>query len=362
MNNIYIISINIFVILTISLSSFQNENSSNPKTYGGSKSNEAIILYNAGDSLRAEGNYEDAIKKFHLAMSIDKEFLEVYDNIALVYQNMGNLDSAEYYYNKSLELYSGGVNSNFNLSVIYIQSKKLEKAKKLLINMLEANPNSARGYYGLANIHIMNGDFEQCIVNINKAIPLFKISDPSNLGSAYMIKGYAFANSKDLDSAKVYFKLAESTGIQIPDDVRPLIQTDEENDQEMLMIIDKLLDTPVNDFDKDEFKLLGKKLLIWIPKKDRGTILLSEPLLTTSTCSQCMAIFLAAWSKYHLEVGDNNLLEGAYYTIERTIKYYQDNRDFLEANEALDGFIKAKEEGRLKEEVENALSRIDFEK
>ena len=82
------------------------------------------MCFNARGSASFElGNFNDAIKDFKKALTINNKFLETYENIGKCYSNLGENLSALKYYKLALDL-----NPNDN-KLIEIITEKLNQTK-----------------------------------------------------------------------------------------------------------------------------------------------------------------------------------------------------------------------------------------
>src|SRR5687768_10064120 len=80
---------------------------------------EARDLYNKGVEKFEQGDFKKAIHYYGEAIKIDKNYTDAYDNLGLTFRQLGKLDSAEYYYKKSIDIFPDGTVARTNLGQVY---------------------------------------------------------------------------------------------------------------------------------------------------------------------------------------------------------------------------------------------------
>ncbi|MEM9025212.1 MAG: tetratricopeptide repeat protein, partial [Bacteroidota bacterium] len=70
--------------------------------YNGTESEAARKLYNQAADYAENRDFENAEKYYKKAIKNDPKYVEAYDNLALVYRRMGNMEQAIEYYKKSI--------------------------------------------------------------------------------------------------------------------------------------------------------------------------------------------------------------------------------------------------------------------
>ena len=113
---------------------------------GGSGSNDKASLYKQGKKLvyrakklekknkkeKAEKLYLKALNKFEKAYNKDKKNADILNYLGFTLRKTGNLEKAEVFYLKGLELDAGHLGINEYLGELYVQTNRIELAKKRL--------------------------------------------------------------------------------------------------------------------------------------------------------------------------------------------------------------------------------------
>ncbi len=100
---------------------------------------DAAKLYNAGNKMMKEGNYEDALKNYNAALKIDKDF-RIYYQRGVAFSKNGNLDSAKASYE----------------------------------SCLKAKPGFAAAYNALGSVYFAMGKYQDAANNFEKVLPDLK--------------------------------------------------------------------------------------------------------------------------------------------------------------------------------------------
>lgn len=113
------------------------------------------LEYVYGESYMNDGEYDEAIEHYHKAIALNEQihgpdFGELgycYTYLGLIYQAMENLDSADYYFNKSIDTYQK--------------------------NDWEAKDEKAESFVNLANFQLELGKYELALETIHKGLKVF---------------------------------------------------------------------------------------------------------------------------------------------------------------------------------------------
>ena len=119
----------------------------------GSGSNDEDALYNQGKKLvyrakklekknkteKAKLLYLKAYDKLEKAYSKDKQNADILNYLGFTLRKTGNLEKAEIYYLKGLELDAGHLGINEYLGELYVQTNRIDLAKKRLDVLMGCN-------------------------------------------------------------------------------------------------------------------------------------------------------------------------------------------------------------------------------
>ena len=210
---------------------------------------EAIKLFNEGNSLLNAGNYNGAIENYQKALNIEKHY-KIYYQIGLAYKKAGKLEDSKNSFTECLKLKSDFVNaynglggtffsigdysnavSNFekglsltkdastqkkfkkNISLAYgklgekeISNANPTKAIEYLTKAIE-NDNSDAAYLKLAQLYAELGEWDKSISASESAI---KFKSKITSGGPYFYMGLSYKGKGDTSKAKEMFEKAKS--------------------------------------------------------------------------------------------------------------------------------------------------------
>ena len=187
----------------------------------------AKALKNKGILMDMSGHSKDAIKNWKLSQSIfnqlgnEKEEANIFNNIGIAYYNLGDLDSAEYSYNRSLSLVrktkfkKGESRAYNNLARIYDTRGDFITALGFYLQALEINRELGDEFLMSGNLNNL-GVINQEIANYPPALEFFqeslaidrKLGRQKEIGLTLTNIGYTHFLREELDSAMVYYQEA----------------------------------------------------------------------------------------------------------------------------------------------------------
>jgi tetratricopeptide (TPR) repeat protein len=185
--------------------------------YKPTKIEEARIFYNEGTNYISEEKYREAINKFKLAIEVDSNFIDAYDNLGLSYRRFDMLDSAAYYYKISMKKYPKGTASLMGLGVVYHIKGEYSKSEFYYKKLIELEPNNAEGYYGLTNTYLYWKKFSKSIENSFLAEKYYKENNAPKeiLGDCYYLRSYSYYYLSEFSEARKSLTKAKENGIKV---------------------------------------------------------------------------------------------------------------------------------------------------
>lgn len=166
----------------------------NPETYR-----------NGGLAYDRLGQFEEAENCFRIALQINPNFDEVRDLLADHLVFSGNPAAAVNIYNEALLQSPHNIRIMSKLIYCYSQNNQLSKAEITAKKSISLYPNSPIGYIDLAYVHLNSDDPGLAIDAADKAIDIAPIEP-----EAYRVKGIAYSELGDYDSADQHFERAIS--------------------------------------------------------------------------------------------------------------------------------------------------------
>ena len=148
------------------------------------------------------GIYDKAIEAFQKIIHEDPDNTAGYFNLACAYENIEDLDQAEALFRKVLEMDPHHLDVHNHLGLIHYQREEWDKAEqefKLALDLVEYSEL----YYNLSLAHNKQGDFENAVNAILKAIAL----DPdysearNQLGNLYLAMNRLQEAAKEFEKA-----------------------------------------------------------------------------------------------------------------------------------------------------------------
>jgi tetratricopeptide (TPR) repeat protein len=103
--------------------------------------------------------YEKAKTYFNMAMKLQPDFVQAYNNMGVLYMRQDNREMAEKMYRKALKIKPGYFAAYSNLGNIYTSRGEIEKAIVVMKEAIKAAPDNPYGYMNLARIYLAQEDY-----------------------------------------------------------------------------------------------------------------------------------------------------------------------------------------------------------
>lgn len=155
-------------------------------------------------ALQKQGKLTEAEAEAKKALQINSNALNVYNNLGLVYIERGQLDLANFIYQKALTTVPGAdasANIHCNLGRIYQLQGKSGDAKLSLTKALERDPNLVPALMYLTEYNLANRNFVDTVPLMERARDL----DPAN-ANIYMNLGVAYRGTARYDEARAAYE------------------------------------------------------------------------------------------------------------------------------------------------------------
>ena len=177
--------------------------------YSDSKNEFVQSSYIIGNDMMDDKKYDLAIESFGLALSQDSTFVLALDHTAICYKQLGDLENAVKYYNKSLEVYPEGDLALMNIGVIYTSVGEFEISNKYYLRLANLYPNNPEGFFGLAKNYILLGEFEKGLENISIAHKIYKETKSDYIQDAEKLIEIVRQEMKEMNREDDFKKIAE---------------------------------------------------------------------------------------------------------------------------------------------------------
>jgi Tfp pilus assembly protein PilF len=149
--------------------------------------------YSMGAAYLNQGNFDEAIKFFVKALSLDTQYYLAWNGIGLAQSFKGNLQESAKAFEKCLEVYPAFTEAHNNLGMVYQQLGYLDKAEaefhKALLD--QTYPTPELPYYNLARLCIQQNRLSEAYDYVHRAIHL-----KPRLAMAYNLEGTILGRTK----------------------------------------------------------------------------------------------------------------------------------------------------------------------
>ena len=131
-----------------------------------------------GNKYKNLGDYENAIKNYTRALTIDNTQPSAYYEIASILFATGDYSSAETYAEKAVQYDKTGNVAYIDMLIYaYEYNNHHEKAVPLYRKLIAQNPNNVENYYELSNVYVKIGKPKDAIKVLDEAEKQFGITD-----------------------------------------------------------------------------------------------------------------------------------------------------------------------------------------
>lgn len=175
----------------------------------------AQLAYDDGLDYLSEKDYENALKKFKKATSIDPNFAFAWDNLGISYRKTGQFDKAIDAYKRSLQINPKGKMPLLNIAVAYNLKKDHINAEKYYKRYIANFKDDPEGFYGLGLIQYLNDDYENGLDNMITAYKLYSAQhSPYRTDAANKIS-YIYHDLKKKEKLDIFNRVAKKHQLKI---------------------------------------------------------------------------------------------------------------------------------------------------
>ena len=198
----------------------------------------AKALQALGVNFWQKGENDKALQLFLESFDINEklqlvnEMASNYNSISMIYQSKHNIQLAEEYANRAMDLIKGNTPAKSHISIlhnmanIYGMQEKYQAALRLdsiglaYCNQLNIQFNKSMFYDNIANCYFFMKQYDTSIYYHTKAISIdSSFGNKKQLGDTYNNLGYIYAVLNDVDKAEFYYlqsiQLCKETGYKI---------------------------------------------------------------------------------------------------------------------------------------------------
>jgi tetratricopeptide (TPR) repeat protein/tRNA A-37 threonylcarbamoyl transferase component Bud32 len=182
-----------------------------------SNSVQALRDYNEGLQLTRQANYVEAVKSFEAATKEDQNFALAYAKLAETYSNLGNVNQAEQFSRKAVDL-SGSLPQAERLQILATSARienDTRKAIEAYENLARLSPDDSDVEFNLASLYASINAFDQARGEFTKLLS----RDPKYV-DALIGMGRTEISAGNSQNALEYLNRALTLSIQLGNDVQ----------------------------------------------------------------------------------------------------------------------------------------------
>jgi len=139
---------------------------------------------NLGNAFFKEGQLDEAIAQYEKASEIAPKFLIGHYNLGLAFFRKGQLDEATAQFQKALEISPNFVDAHSNLGLVFLQKGQLDEAVAQYKKASEINPSSFAAHYNLGLVLVPKGQLNEAITQFQEALRLKPDFGPAKVNLA----------------------------------------------------------------------------------------------------------------------------------------------------------------------------------
>ncbi|MGC8737922.1 MAG: tetratricopeptide repeat protein [Candidatus Hydrogenedens sp.] len=155
------------------------------------------IYYHIGALFMKLKRYDEAIKEFENALSLNPKDPRVHNDLGVIYKERNDLVKAEQEYKYAIDTEPEFNLAIANLTELYIQQKKYAEAIELLGNSLKLQPQNTELLYNLGFVYHNSGQLEKALSYYQQVLS-HDSKEPNTLNNMAMI----YLEKNDLEKAK----------------------------------------------------------------------------------------------------------------------------------------------------------------
>jgi len=187
-------------------------------------SEKAVPAYDKGVDHAGKKEYSLAVPNYELAIAIDSDYIDAYNNLGLAFFELGSLDSAAYYLQISLHKLPTGTTALQNLALVEEKKDNLPKALGYYKQIAVIEPESPEGYYNSGRVLATMAKFDEALAQALRAEKLYaKSNSPYTSDCLYLIFAIYY-NMQNKPMAKKYMALCKKENVSIPADMESALQ------------------------------------------------------------------------------------------------------------------------------------------
>ncbi len=167
---------------------------------------EARINYNQGTDCLNNDNLEEAEIYLLKALELDPLFVDAMDHLGLVYRRQMRYEEAIAIYQKSISINDKNYVPYMNLAIVYKLQERYEDARQEYLKIIDIDEENPESYYGIGQLYYDAGMYEDCIQFMRIALNKYYEQESVYVFDAGYHLAYAYYNLENYEEALKFFK------------------------------------------------------------------------------------------------------------------------------------------------------------
>lgn len=186
--------------------------------YRMSDSDLANEAYREGYEAFQARDLKTAEKKFLQAIKICPKWVYPYDDIGIIYRQIGDYKKAVRYYDKSLEIYPEGPYAIQNQAVAYLYLHEYGKALENYDFLIYLYPKDPEGYFGKGKLFFLQEDYENALDYILYSHKMYVDQNSKYVKDTESLISNIYNKMKEINKLDIFNQKLEAQGIRFNTD------------------------------------------------------------------------------------------------------------------------------------------------
>ena len=193
----------------------QTKQSSNIKD----PSEKAMALYNKALYHFDKKEYSLAIRNYEMAIAVDSDYIDAYNNLGLTFYETNVPDSASYYLQRSLQKLPSGTTAMQNIALVEEKKGDFPKSLEYYKQITVLEPENPEGFYNAGRMLTTMAKLDEALVQTQQAEKLYAKSNSPYLSDCHYLLLVICFNMDNKTLAKKYLALCKKENVQVPADI-----------------------------------------------------------------------------------------------------------------------------------------------
>ncbi len=148
---------------------------------------DVLTNFNMGVDFYRQREISKAIHAYQKVIELDPTYVEAYNNLGIIYQDLGYFDKALEAYQTSIKINPRYEKAYNNIGIVLFLNGRYEESKEAFQKALDINPNNIESYINLGILYKKQGQLEKAIEYYQKALTINPLHGEThyNIGLLY---------------------------------------------------------------------------------------------------------------------------------------------------------------------------------